>query len=111
MIRILTCGEVSPEEIFARNETTASVTDIVADIIATVRGRGDAALREYTERFDKVVLDDLRVSEDEIAATLATVEPAFLEVLHEAADNIRTFHAAQVREGFRLEKEGGIVIG
>lgn len=111
MIRILKVGEVSPDEIFARNETTASVTDIVADIIATVRERGDAALREYTERFDKVALDELRVSAAEIDAALESVEPEFLRVLHEAADNIRTFHAAQVREGFCIEKEGGIRIG
>ena len=111
MIRILKVGDVSPEQIFARNETTASVTDIVADIIATVRERGDAALRDYTERFDCVALDDLRVSPAEIEAALASVEPEFLEVLHAAAENIRAFHSAQVREGFRLEKDGGIVLG
>lgn len=114
MIRILKFGEVSPEELFARNEATSDVSGIVSDIIATVRERGDAALKEYTERFDGVSLDDMRVSEAEMAEALASLqatEPEFLDVLARAAANIREFHQAQVREGFTIKRGEDVVIG
>ena len=66
MIKILKYGEVSNSEIFARAETISKVEGIVSDIIADVRARGDAALLEYTERFDGARLEKLRVSEQEI---------------------------------------------
>ena len=111
MIRILNVADVSRDEIFARMEPTGSVTDIVSGIIAKVRAEGDAALRELTAKFDRVELDDLRVSEAEIDEALALVEPGFLEVLAHAAANIRAFHAAQVRQGFRLEDRPGVIVG
>ena len=66
MIRILQYGEVSNGEIFARAETISKVEGIVSGIIADVRARGDAALLEYTERFDGARLEKLQVSEQEI---------------------------------------------
>ena len=92
MIKIFKYGEVSNDEIFARFEPTVSVEGVVADIIKNVRERGDAALFEYSERFDKAKLDALAVSEDEIDEALAFVEPKFLEILEKAAANIRKFH-------------------
>ena len=97
MIRILNMSEVSRDEIFARAETITSVEDIVTGIIANVRANGDAALREYCEKFDKVSLDTFRVTDEEIAYALTQVEPEFLNVLREAAKNIRAFHQKQVR--------------
>ena len=64
MIRILDYDKVSREEIFDRSVPTANVTDIVADIIATVRREGDKALYAYAEKFDRAVLSSLEVSED-----------------------------------------------
>ena len=63
MISILKYGEVDNRKIFARAAGAANVESIVADIIAAVRARGDAALFEYTERFDGAVLTDLLVCE------------------------------------------------
>ncbi|MBQ3385914.1 MAG: histidinol dehydrogenase, partial [Eggerthellaceae bacterium] len=111
MIRILNVADVPRAEIFARFEPTSNVTDIVAGIVAKVRAEGDAALKELTAKFDKVELEDLRVSEAEIDEALTLVEPEFLEVLAKAAANIRTFHEAQVREGFSLKREDGVVVG
>ncbi|MBR2789651.1 MAG: histidinol dehydrogenase [Eggerthellaceae bacterium] len=111
MIRILDAADVSREEILSRNEPTSNVSDIVSGIIAKVRAEGDAALKELTARFDKVELEDLRVSEAEIDEALGLVEPDFLEVLARAAANIRAFHEAQVREGFSLKREDGVVVG
>ena len=111
MIRILKYGEVSPEEVFARSVPEVDVAGIVADIIADVRARGDAALYEYCEKFDKVKLDALEVSPEEFDAATRAVEPAFLEVLETAAANIRAFHEKQVRNSFILTGDNGVVMG
>lgn len=111
MIKIITYGEVSNADIFARTMPTANVSDIVSDIIATVRRDGDAALYRYGEQFDKATLTDLRVSEEEIDEALTMVEPEFIEILEKAAANIRKFHSRQVRNSFVINDENGIVIG
>ena len=111
MIRILNYNEVSYDEIFARFEPTASVEDIVADIIAAVRVQGDKALFDYTARFDKAQLSDLRVSAEEIAEALDAVEPEFVAILQKAAANIRKFHEAQKRTSFIINDADGVVMG
>ena len=111
MIKIFKYGEVSADEIFARFEPTVSVEDVVADIIKNVRARGDAALFEYCEKFDKATLESLSVSEAEIEEAMSLVEPEYLEILRKAAANIRKFHERQVRNSFIINDEDGIVIG
>ena len=111
MIQILKYGEVPSEEIFARVVPTVDVAGIVADIIANVRQRGDAALYEYCEKFDKAKLTTLQVTAEEIAEARAAVEPRFIEILEEAAENIRLFHSQQVRQSFILNNKPGIVMG
>ena len=111
MIQILKYGEVSNEEIFARVVPTVDVAGIVTDIIDNVRARGDAALYEYCEKFDKAKLTSLQVSPAEIQEALALVEPRFIEVLKTAADNIRAFHEKQVRNSFVINDRPGIVMG
>ena len=111
MIKILNVNEVSYDEIFSRFEPTSSVEDIVADIIATVRRDGDKALFDYTARFDKAALSELRVSAEEIDEALAAVEPEFVAILQKAAANIRKFHEAQKRTSFILNDTDGVVMG
>ena len=111
MIKIMKYGEVSPAEIFARVEPTVNVTDIVADIIANVRENGDKALIEYCEKFDKAKLTSLQVTKAEVEEAVASVDPAFLEILQKAAANIRKFHSRQVRNSFIINDEDGIVMG
>ena len=111
MIQILKYGEVANEEIFARVVPTVDVAGIVADIIANVRRRGDAALYEYCEKFDKAKLDTLLVTAEEIAEARAAVEPKFIEILEMAAENIRQFHSRQVRQSFIINNQPGIVMG
>ena len=110
MIKIMKFGAVAPEEIFARAVPEIDVSAVVADIIAQVRARGDRALLEYNEKFEKAKLDALEVSPAEMEAALQAVDPAFLAILERAAANIRAFHARQVRQGFRMEA-GGRVLG
>ena len=111
MIRILKYGEVANEDIFARMTPTINVEDIVADIIQTVRTKGDVALYEYSKKFDKASLTSLQVTEEEIKEALASVEERFIDILNHAAKNIRKFHERQVRNSFIINDEDGIVIG
>lgn len=110
MIKIMNYGEVPNDEIFARDNISANVEDVVADIISNVRKNGDAALYDYAAKFDKAQLTALEVSQDEIDEAFAAVEPEFLDILREAAANIRLFHEKQVRNSFLINRDG-IVIG
>ena len=110
MIKIYRYGEVSNDEIFARDNIAANVEPAVTAIIADVRARGDEALFDYTARFDKAALTALEVSPAEIDEAFETVEPEFLDILREAADNIRCFHEKQVRNSFVINRSG-VVMG
>jgi histidinol dehydrogenase len=111
MIRILEMGRAAREEIFARGQAVSDVSQDVSKIIANVRENGDAALYRYALQFDKAELTSLEVSGEEIEAAMAAVEPQFIEILQKAAENIRTFHSRQIRNGFKIEQENGVVIG
>ncbi|MBR5614979.1 MAG: histidinol dehydrogenase [Clostridia bacterium] len=111
MIKILKYNEVANEDIFARVVPDFDVTAIVSDIIANVRQNGDKALFEYCEKFDKAKLNELAVTKEELNEAMTLVEPEFLEVLKKAAANIRKFHEKQVRHGFIINDENGIVTG
>jgi len=109
MIKILKYGQVAQDVILAQPETAMNIEATVADIIYDVRKRGDAALYDYCKRFDKAELTSLAVTQEEINAAVASVEPKFLSILEKAAENIRTFHSQQKRQGFQIEKDGTIV--
>ena len=106
MIKIMKYGEVSPEEIFARGTAATDVSEIVRDIIDNVKENGDKALYQYCEKFDKAKLSSLEVSKEEIDEAFATVEPQFIKILKQAAENIRNFHKQQVRQSFILNGDG-----
>ena len=111
MIKIYNYGELSYDEIFAREEEKFSVEDIVADIIADVRKNGDKAVFEYCRKFDKAELSTLLVSEEEIEEAINATEPKFIEILKEAAENIRDFHKRQVRNSFIISEKDGVITG
>lgn len=111
MIRILKYGEVPNSELFIRSDALSNVSDTVAEILENVKRNGDKALIEYTERFDKVRLSSIEVSEDELKEALGKVEPEFMAVLERAAANIRAFHSRQVRTSFIINEQDGVVIG
>ena len=111
MISILKYGEVKDEEIFARTLPTDNVSDAVAEILTAVRQEGDKALLAFEKRFDGAELSSLLVSEEEIRQALTLVEPEFLEILKEAAANIRAFHEKQKRTSFLINDRPGVVMG
>ncbi len=110
MIRIITCDTLSREEFFPSPATT-DVTAVVSSILADVAERGDTALYDYTERFDKCRLSSLIVAKEEIDEAFAMADPEFIDILREAAENIRRFHAAQLKNGYLLTTENGVVTG
>ena len=111
MIPILKVGQVPNSEIFARVTPEADVAAIVADIIADVKENGDTAVKAYCAKFDKAELTSLEVTPEEIQEAISQVEPEFLDILREAAENIRSFHSRQVRNSFVIADKPGIVLG
>ena len=111
MIRILDYDKLPSSEIFAREIPQNQVSDAVAEIIRTVRAEGDRALYDYTYRFDGASLPSLAVTEEEIDEAFGTLEPAFLEILEQAARNIRAFHEKQVRGSFVMNGGPGVILG
>lgn len=83
----------------------------VIAILNEVKSRGDAVLRELTEKFDGAVLNDLRVSEAVMAEAYNQADEEWIGILREAAANIRDFHKRQVRESWMTIKEDGTVLG
>lgn len=111
MIKIMKYGDVSADEIFAREETSFNVGEIVTGIIEDVKTRGDKAIFEYCKKFDKAKLTSLEVTSEEIEEAYAAVEPEFIEILKKAAENITNFHKKQVRNSFIINEQDGVVTG
>jgi histidinol dehydrogenase len=97
----------------AKREESADVDETVGAIIAEVRARGDAALIELTERFDRLTLtpQTLRLAEEEIAAHCAMVDDADRAALEQAAERIRAYHARQMPEDARWTDPEGASLG
>ena len=96
-----------------KREDSPDVDAIVAGIIAEVRARGDAAVIELTQRFDRLELtpETLAFSPAEIAAYCAQVPPAEREALELAADRIRAYHERQKPEDARWQDASGASLG
>lgn len=111
MIKILDMAKIKQEEVLARTIPMSTVESQVAEIIQNVRERGDMALYEYSEKFDRAKLSALEVSREEIDRAYAAAEPEFKAILEEAAVNIRAFHQNQVKSGFIYNERRGVVTG
>lgn len=111
MIKTYNLKDISIGDILAREEEKINVADIVSAVIDNVKKNGDKALAEYTEKFDKVKLDSIIVTDEELDEAMAAVDPEFLEIMNEAAENIRKYHRCQVRQGYALTDKQGVIIG
>jgi len=81
----------------------------VAELIDQVRSRGDAALRDITERFDGVAPERFEVSEAEFAAAELAVPAALRIAMQQAADRIDRFHRAGMAQPYSVETAPGVV--
>jgi histidinol dehydrogenase len=97
----------------AKREDSPDVDAIVADIIADVRERGDAAVIELTAKFDRLELDaaGLRFSEAEIDGFCAQVSDEDRAALELAADRIRAYHSRQMPEDALWTDDVGAQLG
>ena len=97
----------------AKREDSPDVDSVVASIIADVRARGDAAVIELTERFDRMTLtpQTLAISPEEVAEEVAKVPEAEREALEHAAARIRAYHARQRPEDAAWTDETGAQLG
>ena len=90
---------------------TEEQREIVQDIIAVVKNEGDAALLAYTEKFDGVALDSLTVSSEEVEEAYKLVSAEMVDIIKEAAANIRSFHEKQLRNTWITTEENGTILG
>ena len=112
MIPILKLEELTPEQILNRDiQAEENVSAAVDAVIADVRQNGDAALLQYTEKFDGVKLSNLQVSDQEIAKAMMQVSAGLVDTIRAAAANIEAFHRAQVRQDLVLTDRPGMILG
>jgi histidinol dehydrogenase len=101
--------------ILARGEETGKeVEKVVLDIIADVRERGDAALLDYTRRFDRLEADSvasLHVTEDEFNEAFARVQDVDIAALKLAVERVARFHEKQKRESWLSTEEDDLLLG
>lgn len=92
-------------------EIDPEVVAKAAEILNRVRKEGDAALVDLTQKFDGVTMQDFRVSEAEMDEAEAECDESFKEAMRLAAENIRTFHKAQLPQSYLLQQDNGIYLG
>lgn len=96
------------------NRTSAFNADALVaatNIVEAVRERGDAALKEFTQRFDGVELESFRVSNAAIDEAIVKVDPTVAKALQKAANQIRDFHERQKQQGWFALREDGALVG
>ncbi|PAV13545.1 histidinol dehydrogenase [Methanosarcina spelaei] len=105
-------SEAEMQKLLSRGSGLEDVAKTVSAVLSDVRTKGDAALREYTAKFDKVELANFEVSEEELQQALSSISPELLDHLKSAAANIRAFHEAQLPEAiWFMELKPGVVLG
>lgn len=92
-------------------ETDRNVTTIVSDIIDNVRKNGDAAVKEYTIKFDGTAPEFFEVPKDEIKKAADSCDPEFIGTLERAAANISDFHKRQLQQSWLTTKDNGVIMG
>lgn len=92
-------------------EDDTALDEAVLEIIRTVRTKKDAALFDYTERFDGAKLNGLTVSQEEFIEAEKKTSKEFLDALYKAANNIRNFHTKQSEKSWIVPEENGILLG
>ncbi|HKG58582.1 MAG TPA: histidinol dehydrogenase [Pyrinomonadaceae bacterium] len=89
----------------------AELMRIVGAIVDEVRARGDQALLDYTARFDKVELKQIRVDEEDLKRCAAAVDEHVRRALRESIENVREFHKRQVEPSWTINPRAGVQLG
>ena len=88
-----------------------NIVDAARDIVANVRANGDAAVRDYCQRFDGVELQSFRLPQEQIDAALEGLDSAFVAALEKAARQIREFHQREVEQSWFTTRPDGTMLG
>jgi histidinol dehydrogenase len=91
-----------------------SIDDVVAGILKDVKKRGDAAVLEYTNRFDRMSaasLTELEISQAELKAALNSLPDAQRAALKAAADRVRSYHEKQLMTSWQYTEDDGTILG
>lgn len=111
-MEILKYSEIDLVETIKRSEQDVNnVLDTVSEILNNVKNKGDEALKSYTEKFDGVLIDDIKVNDDEIKEAYDSLDETLLIALKQAATNIEKFHKKQIPKDWEMEVNPGITAG
>lgn len=109
---VLQAGELFDAKSINRTGAfNAKAMKIATDIVADVQERGDECLRELTEKFDGVRIENFRVSEEAIAEGAKRCNPVTVAALEHAADQIRDFHQRQLQQSWLYTRPNGAIVG
>ena len=104
------CSKEKQAELLTRPAIAASdsISHAVKDILTQVKQNGDEALKELSNKFDKVQIKQIKLTEDEIKTATSRVKPELKQAMQLAVSNIEKFHQAQVRQTITVETMPGI---
>lgn len=109
MLPIVDAAEFSTRRDVENGTETQRAT--VLEILDRVKKEGDLAVKEYTEKFDGIVLDQFRVTAEEVEEALTLIDPAVRQALQDAAGHIREYHEKQLRPSWMMTEEKGTMLG
>lgn len=107
-------GRKSLENLLNRFQPAESdCHDLVADIIAQVKNRGDEAVVEYTRKFDApdLAVEELQVSTEELKEAFTFVDDAFMATLNKAIERIQLFHEREMEDSWMQTRDNGTIVG
>jgi histidinol dehydrogenase len=111
-IEELDAGQKPTAEMLGRSAATdAETLEVAARVIADVRERGDAALRDFALEFDQVAPKYFRLIEEDVQRAIRQVPPRIQDLLKLAAANIRSFHERQVQQSWFVTRPDGALLG
>lgn len=116
MINIVYADGKSEEKLISQlkersGEVDRKVTEAVTEIIENVKLYGDRAVHDYTVKFDKSAPVKTEIDKAELKKAVSECDPAFVEALYGAAENIRDFHARQKQQSWLNTQDGGVILG
>jgi histidinol dehydrogenase len=98
----------------SQEELNPDVDRVVADIVADVRARGDAAVIDYTAEFDRLTVSSvaqLKVSKTRLKEALETIDPLQRDALESAAERVRSYHERQKQDSWQYRDDAGNLLG
>ncbi|UCH63749.1 MAG: histidinol dehydrogenase [Fidelibacterota bacterium] len=108
ILPIITSETQFNERLERRQQALDETRTSVSDILARVKKEGDRALRQLTERFDGVRIDDLMVPDQQLEVGRGSLSGQMETTILAAAANIRTFHERQIPTGFAITRKDGM---